>query len=430
MDCRGLPITKQDPQIPAVPRPPLLYRLTALTARALLPLAGLVRPRLRQMQSERRALMQQDPALGASPTILLHAASAGELRQLEPLIHRLRARVPGVRLIVTWFSTSGALVGREFGADLTGALPWDTPWETGAFLDRFRPSLIVVGKLDLWPELAWQAERRGIPIALVAATVRSGSSRLRWPTRWVLEPAYASLAAVGAISHDDAQRLMQLGAPASRIALPGDTRFDSVLERLAALPAVTRDEKLLVGGSTWPVDELLLLHSFAEVRTHHPEARLLLVPHQPSEKVFGRIADLAKALDLPAPVPFAEGSSDALQVELVVGGLARHYQRGGMAYVGGGFNLTGPHSVLEPAAAGIPVIIGEMSSTRDALLLEAAGGLIRLDNDGAMNEMPRRWRDWLSDAAARQGAGAAAKRTVQAELGAADRTITLLEGLL
>jgi hypothetical protein len=47
-----------------------------------------------------------------------------------------------------------------------------------------------------------------------------------------------------------------------------------------------------------------------------------------------------------------------------------------------------------------------------------------------MVEMGRTWLGWLSNAAARETAGAAAKAMVQRELGAADRTVELLQAVL
>jgi 3-deoxy-D-manno-octulosonic-acid transferase len=410
-----------------MPRPPLLYRTAALLARAAIPVMALVRPRLRQMSRERRELWRQLRGAPVAPrTLLLHAASAGELRQIEPLIQQLRATWPEDRLVVTWFSTSGAPVAWSLGVDLCGALPWDTPWETAAFLNQLKPSLIVVGKLDLWPELAWQAERRRIPVVLVAATVRDSSSRLAWPTRAMLTPAYTSLAAVGAISEHDATRLVQLGVPRSRITVTGDPRYDSVLARLGAAMPVARDPLLLVAGSTWPVDEILVLNAFAEVRARHPTARLLISPHQPTAAVLERIAGLAGALALPAPdTRVASGSP--LIVDLSVGQLALTYRMGALAYVGGGFNLSGPHSVIEPAATGVPVAIGRMSTTLEAHLLEAAGGLTQLDNDGALNEMPAWWSRYLDDPAAAARAGEAARRVVEEERGAAEASVALIQ---
>lgn len=413
-----------------MPRPPLLYRIAVLLTRATLPVVGLLRPRLRQMGRERQALRRQlEQAPAGSPAVLLHAASAGELRQLEPVIRLLRANRPDTRIVVTWFSTSGAAVAREFGTDLCGALPWDTPWETAELLDRLKPSLLVVGKLDLWPELAWQAERRGIPVVLLAATVRYNSSRLRWPARAMLQPAYSSLAAAGAISDHDAALLVQLGVPRSRITITGDPRYDSVMARLAAAAPVARDPLLLVAGSTWPVDEILLLHAFADVRERYPGARLLLSPHQPTAAVLERITGLARALALPTPdTNVASGSP--LIVDLSVGTLALTYRLGALAYVGGGFNLSGPHSVLEPAATGAPVIIGSMSTTYEAHLLEAAEGLTRLDNDGAMNEMPALWSQMLEDQEGTARAGHNARRVVRQGRGAAAASMELLERVL
>ncbi len=417
-----------------MPRPSLCYRITALVARAALPLIALGHARLRAMIRERKLGMSRLRALAARgrfphPTIVIHAASAGELRQLEPVLRRLRERHPGWRIIVTWFSASGRAVAETFPADIALPLPFDTARETGAWLDHARPAIIVIGKLDLWPELAWQAERRGIPVALVGATVRFNSSRLRWPARPMLHPAYASLTAAGAISDDDAERLIQLGVPRNRIAITGDPRYDAVIERLEAATPVARDPSLLVAGSTWPVDELLLLQAFAEVRQHHPAARLLLIPHQPTAAVLERITGLARALALPAPDTSASPAS-ALSVDLSVGGLALSYRAGGLAYVGGGFNLSGPHSVLEPAATGAPVVIGSMSTTREAHLLESAGGLVRLDNDGAMREMPAVWTRLLQDHEGAAAAGSAAKRFVEEGRGAAAKSVGLIEEMV
>src|SRR5262245_2555846 len=118
-----------------MPRPSPLYRAAALVGRAMLPLAALVRPRLRPVQVEPDELLQGIGAPASRPPILLHAASAGELRQLEPVIRRLRSSRPNTTIAVTWFSTSGAPVARSFGADVVGGLPWDTPWETAALLE-------------------------------------------------------------------------------------------------------------------------------------------------------------------------------------------------------------------------------------------------------------------------------------------------------
>ncbi len=419
-----------------MPAPTLLYRLGALCARLLVPWIALANPRLRRMTRERRESRTAFGRWAATarrvndPVLVLHAASAGELRQLEPVLRRLRDAHPSWQLLVTWFSTSGAQVGGSLGADAAGALPWDSPWESGAFLDQVRPALIVVSKLDLWPELAWQAERRGIPVALIAATLRPESSRLRWPARSALHGAYQSLAALGAVTPEDATRLALLGAVPARVTVTGDPRYDAVVERVSPGSTATGDP-LLVAGSTWPADELVLLPAFAEVRQLYPRARLLLVPHQPDPATTRRIESLAAALGLPGPVPLAwDASEDPLLLESKVGGLAQLYQRGTMAYVGGGFGSAGLHSVLEPAAAGVPMVIGPRHLPPEAQQLQTAGALVVLDRADAVSALARQWCHWLEDEAERARMGHAAAATVERGRGAASRSAALIERLV
>jgi 3-deoxy-D-manno-octulosonic-acid transferase len=414
-----------------MPAPSLFYRAIAFATRAVLPLVALGSARGRMMLRERRdgmARLQSSAAggEGSQPTIVMHGASAGELRQLEPVLRRLRERHPRWRIIVTWFSTSGRAVAETFPADLALPLPFDTARETGRWLELARPAIIVIGKLDLWPELAWQAERRGIPVVLIAATVRESSGRLTTPARQLLQPAYQSLAAVGAVSAGDADRLAVLGVPPDRIRVTGDSRHDSVFERLLQASPPPRDAALLVAGSTWPGDELLLLNAYVEVRARHPAARLLIVPHQPAPAVLERISRLAGALALPQPAA-SPSSSAPLLVDMTVGGLALTYRLGGLAYVGGGFTPSGPHSVLEPAATGAPVVIGPRHTTQEALQLEAAGGLVRLDPDGAIPGLVSWWDRFLQDPSAAAAAGAAARQVVEAGMGAAKKSVELIE---
>ncbi|MDE3216156.1 MAG: 3-deoxy-D-manno-octulosonic acid transferase, partial [Gemmatimonadota bacterium] len=88
----------------------------------------------------------------------------------------------------------------------------------------------------------------------------------------------------------------------------------------------------------------------------------------------------------------------------------------------------GLHSVLEPAAFGAPVAFGPRhTASRDARLLLAGGGA-RSAGDRA--QLAAVLGEWLKSDAERREAGARARGTVQAGLGAADRSTRLVERLL
>ncbi|MBP9201988.1 MAG: hypothetical protein KBF47_18365, partial [Gemmatimonadales bacterium] len=155
---------------------PLPYRLAIRAVASLAPLAARWSPKLaaglagRREGADRLARWSAEHRDPARPLLLVHGASAGELRQVEPVVHRLRARHPGWQVAVTCFSPSGLLVAAALGADQSGLLPWDTPRDVSALLDQLRPTAIVLSRAELWPELLDSAAARGIRLGLLAAT--------------------------------------------------------------------------------------------------------------------------------------------------------------------------------------------------------------------------------------------------------------------
>jgi 3-deoxy-D-manno-octulosonic-acid transferase len=421
-----------------------LYRAAVRAGVALAPLAGALSEKAARSHRRRAgaaarlarwAAKERDPE---RPLIWLHATSVGEGLQGASVLAALRKRVGSAQTVYTHFSPSAERFARQLGADAADYLPYDTPGAAAALLDALRPDLLVFSKLDLWPELATAAARRGVPVALVAATVRPHSGRLRGAARALLRPGYAAVTTAAAVSPGDRDRLVQLGVPVERIRVVGDPRADSVMSRIAAVP---RDAPLLrlgagaptlVAGSTWPADEDVLLEAFAQLRLREPGARLLIVPHEPTEPHLSRLQARARRLDLPRPVRLSASDSPApLLVADRVGVLATLYGAGIVAYVGGGFGRAGLHSVLEPAAWGLPVIFGpNWAESRDARLLIAAKGAAALSERDPAGQVVRWWANWLTDDANRRETGSRARDVVMKEAGASDRTAMLLAALI
>lgn len=348
---------------------------------------------------------------------------------------------PDCQIAYTHFSPSAESLARTIAADFTDYLPYDLPGQVGAVLDALAPDLLVFTKLDLWPELATAASRRDVPVALVAGTVRPGSGRLGWPVRSWLAPGYGALTAAAVVSDADATRLARLGTPADRISVIGDPRFDSVLR---VPQQVSRDEPLLgfghgaptmVAGSTWPEDESVLLQAFARLHLSHPDARLILVPHEPTPVHLDRIDAAAHRLGLPSPMRLSDACEPVpLLVVDRTGVLATLYGAATMAYVGGGFGRAGLHSVLEPAAWSIPVVVGpRWQESRDAELLLEAGAAEALAELGTVEPdelLQRIWEAWITDDARRLAQGQRARRVVEDGAGAAEASAAMLAALL
>ncbi len=183
-----------------------------------------------------------------------------------------------------------------------------------------------------------------------------------------------------------------------------------------------------MAGSTWREDEAVVLAAFARVRVHRPEARLILVPHEPDTAALEHIAQAGARLGLPAPTNLDRPRASPLVVVERMGILATLYGVGIAAYVGGAFGRAGVHSVLEPAAWHRPVLFGpHWRDNRDATALVTIGAGVPVVN---VDELTAAWFNWLGNDDLRKAAGARAGELVQRERGAADRTALMLDEIL
>jgi len=423
------------------------YRTALRLGTALVPSLGLLSPRLRAATRARRdagerlldwARSSRDDA---RPLVWFHASSVGEGLQADSVLRQLRRLRPDCQVVYTHFSPSAESLAARLAVDVADYLPYDLPDSVDRLLGALQPDLLVFAKLDLWPELSTRASTTGTEVAMVAATVSRGSGRLRWPARTLLTPGYRAVAAAAAISAEDATRLTRLGVPAERIRVLGDPRFDSVLERVGGVDPADpllrfgRGAPTMVAGSTWPPDEAVLLRAFAGVRCRNQDARLILVPHEPSEAYLNAIERTAAAAGLPSPVRLsaAVGPTPLLLVDRV-GVLAALYGAGTMAYVGGGFGRAGLHSVLEPAAWSVPVAFGpRCRDSRDAELLLRAGGAVSLPSTGSRRSaaaLEKQWSAWIIDEAGRRDQGRRARQVVESGAGAAEKSAEMLVELI
>jgi 3-deoxy-D-manno-octulosonic-acid transferase len=374
--------------------------------------------------------------VAARAMLWMHAPSVGEGLQARPVLQLARRERPDLQLAYTFFSPSAAAFARGLDVDFADYLPFDTVGDGEAALDALAPRALVFSKLDVWPNLARIAAERGVNLGLVSATLAEGSSRRRGMAARLLSDAYARLDAVGAIDARDAERLVDLGVRRDRIEVTGDTRYDQVwarvrgVDRAAGLVAMlTSDRPTLVAGSTWPADERPLLAAWTRVRAAVPEARLVIAPHEPTDSHLTPIERWAAE----ARVRSARlGGDDAPNADVVIvdrlGMLGDLYALATVAYVGGGFHAAGLHSVLEPAAFGVPVLFGpRYANSRDAELLIVAGGGA---SEATESGLESRLRAWLTDGSARREAGDAARELVGRGLGAAERSWKLVANLL
>jgi len=407
------------------------YRFsTRVATRVLLPRGRLADSLAGRRAAEARWQAWARERRGEGPLVWVHGASVGESLTAAPIVARLRSARPDVQVVHSFSSPSAADWPAPFPRAYADYLPLDEPGPAGRVLDAVLPSLVMLARGDLWPEFLWQAGARDIPVTLVGASVRPSSLRLRFPVSRLYADALRNVRWIGAATSNDACRFERMGAAGSRVRHTGDPRHDQVLERIIDLTSLRGLERwaaqgpTLVAGSVERADEAVLLAAAATVLDGSPDARLLIVPHQPGAATVERIQAQARARGIPATVwtPTSEGAPAARCVIVAARGLLSDlYALGTLAYVGGGFRRGTLHATIEPAAVGLPVLFGPYWETSaDAAALVRTRGAAPLGGRKPAQVLAATWQRWIGNERERWETGLSARASLAH--GAATRT--------
>lgn len=399
---------------------------------------GLVKSKVRRGIEGRRGLfrelagrMQKVPP---GPRVWFHASSLGEFEQAKPIIAELKRRDPGVRVIASFFSPSGYDHSLKYAlADVITYLPFDTDPGARKFLDLVRPTAAVLVRYDVWPNMIWELERRGVPILIANATMRQSSPRFLPVIRNFHHHLYSSIREILTVSESDVEAFQRFSLGQTRIEAIGDTRFDQVCTRSAEarrrhlLPEqVSRGKKVIVIGSSWPEDEEVIVPAFLKVRG--PDTLMVIVPHEPT---LEHIEELERRVngDVPSLRFSALNEYNGEPVIIVdsIGILLMLYAAGHVAYVGGSFRQ-GVHNVIEAAVYGIPVLFGPRHrNSQEAVQLAELGGAFVVDGSQTMASVLERL---LTNDSARIEAGHLAAQFVVTNTGATERFLRHLDPYL
>jgi 3-deoxy-D-manno-octulosonic-acid transferase len=426
-----------------------LYNLLVPAARAAARIAAPFNGKIREGLEGRRRLEQRwvDKAAElerGKRLVWFHVSSVGEYEQAKPVMGLLAERYSGdIEIALTFYSPSGMNYydrfdrSKRIGAvKFVDYLPVDTPTNMRFCLDTLRPAGIVYVKFDLWPNLIAEASRRNIPQVLVSGTLSPGSKRLMGAARGFYADVYSKLAAVAAISDEDGERFGHgfEGGAGPEIITAGDTRFDQVCRRIDTStvrlpdPLLRDPRRFIIGGSTWPRDEEVVIPAFAGLLGEHPDIGLVIAPHEPTQDRLAQIDEALGVAGLTRTLLSEIGGSDSIETPVVVadgiGYLAELYRAGYTAYVGGSFT-TGVHNVMEPAVLGLPVFFGPRigNSYEARKLVELGSGKVVRNAD----DLQRGVRLLLEDAAERDLLGRAGGDFIRKHCGAALRCIDLIE---
>lgn len=391
---------------------------------------------------------------GDARCVWLHAVSVGEVNLLGVLIAELRRRHPDWELVVSTTTKTGYDLARsKYGGEHSVFYcPLDFSWAVDAAMRRVRPDLLVLAELELWPNLIDAAKRHGAKVAIVNGRLSDNSFRGYRRVRPLVARTLAEVDLIAAQDGATRERFVALGATPRAACVTGSLKYDGAetsrdnprTNSLRELTGWKEDEAVWLAGSTQAPEEAICLRVFEEVREDFDSLRLVLVPRHPER--FDEVARLLDESGLPwrrrsqlgatsgnglQPRPSLVGVGDESEVLLVdtVGELGAWWGLADLGFVGGSFGDRGGQNMIEPAAYGVATCFGPNTRNfRDIVAaLIASDGARVVDDEAALEAFVRGCLALPSEAAA---LGERAKRFVETQLGATERTADGLDALM
>jgi len=401
------------------------------------------------------------PALAKLPAnlsgaIWIHAVSVGEALSGITLAWRLKEAYPERPLIVSTTTMTGQALARErmAFADAIIYFPLDWAFCARRALTAVRPSLVLVLETEIWPNFLREAGRRKIPVVFVSGRI-SDRSFARYQSylgvfgfflRPFLRNALSNASAFLMQSEKDAERVRALGAPADRVQVSGNLKYDLELPSPTPLSnwfaaEIKRSGRspVIVAGSVVATEEPHALIAFGTLQGEYPKSLLVLAPRKPecfdaaAEFIDESHRKFIRRSRLPIPGPASkqsDGNSNAatipddITVLLLdsIGELASLYGLADGAFVGGSLVSSGGHNILEPAAFGkIPVFGPSMENFAEiASRFVTAGAAIQVESP---EDVGVAWIELFRDPERMKRMSETARQLVANSRGATDRAM-------
>lgn len=396
--------------------------------------------------SERMGRLPVSFNLDGDPSIWIHAVSVGETLAARTLIDGLRERYPGLRIFVSTTTVTGRHVARTRlqGVDAVFFFPFDLPFAIRRTLDLVRPRLFIMVETELWPNLLRACAKRGIKTVLVNGRISARSFPRYRMVRGFFHEVLADVDRFCMQGAESARRIIHIGAPAGRVVVTGNLKFDALdmpspadrgadrgAGRVLRYFRVTPDRPVFIAASTLKGEEIPVLAAFAALRRQQPEALLIMAPRKPER--FDEAVNIARGegrrvVRRSQLVVDSEPQADVVVLD-TIGELAHLFQIATVVFVGGSLVPQGGHNILEPAVYGKPVIFGPHMDNFAEIAAEFVAQQAAVQVNDA-DELAAVVVRLFGDSVERARLGAAGRALIDANRGARQRTLDAITDVL
>ncbi|MCG8549984.1 MAG: 3-deoxy-D-manno-octulosonic acid transferase [Desulfobacterales bacterium] len=302
--------------------------------------------------------------------VWIQAASAGEAYLAVSIIHALNPDRP-VTILLTTTTDQGmeiltqTLSAKKYSPRISlyiDIFPFDSPKAMGKAVEQVNPGIMVLLETEMWPAHLYALKKNHTRVLIINGRLSQKSGR-----NYKLTKAFWQSFApdhILAISAEDAQRFSRV-FPHTRVKTMDNIKFDrmtaqNTTSKTSALAQIVPGEiPLSIFASFRRQEEAQIIDMIKALLKAVPNQVIALFPRH-----MHRIAPLFKTLNKNGLTVY-KGSriSSGLTNPAIIlwdkfGDLHQAYSHSDVVFVGGSLAPLGGQNFMEPAALGVPTIIG------------------------------------------------------------------------
>jgi 3-deoxy-D-manno-octulosonic-acid transferase len=259
----------------------------------------------------------------------------------------------------------------DHSKDMLIYFPIDFPGVAHRVLSLFKPTEILMVEGEYWPIFIRAASKKNIPLKMINGRISDQSFSRYVGVKWWIADLLSCFELFCMQSELDKQRIISIGAPAERVISCGSIKFDmdkqlsnGYLKRFfpsIELHADSERTLLLMGSSTWPGEEAILIKTYMSLLEEGHKVKLLIAPrHAERADVIEDIIQEAGCRVVRRTQPMSNNEQDKPVVYLLdsTGELSALYPDVDLVFVGKSLISKGGQNPIEPAAYGCALITG------------------------------------------------------------------------
>lgn len=401
-------------------------------------------PQYLEHWSERFGTARYPAPVRGRSRIWIHAVSVGETRATFSLVEAILKRWPNTDVLYTHMTPTGREVGAKFAQKFGNRirqcyLPYDTPSAVKKFLKQTKPDLCLLMETEVWPNLTYYTKKFDIPTILVNGRLSEKSYRQGLKTGSLIKDAFGRLTMALAQYQEDAERLKLAGAQDVKVL--GNLKFDftpnAIQLRTGGEIKKFAERKIICLASSREGEEEKFLASLKRAKEAGvlQDKLILMVPRHPQrfDEVEKLIAKSGFSYVKRSGIRDWKGTLAEHGPQIVLGDsmgeMGFYYALSDLVIMGGSFENFGSQSVIEPAAIGLPVIVGPSTFNFSYIVgkAEEERALLRAED---FTDALRKADELLQDNQKTAELGKRAAKFAEAQRGATERTIQVIDTLL